>query len=220
VQTANEGAHLSAAGRGPGARASCLLWYVQSFPCTSRPCPRWHEACTATSAWRTCAPRRGALGTRVGARRAPVYGSGGVTIMPVLMPPRHQHAGEAPCARVMPDFGDVQDNATALTMALDALASGSDAGGATCCGDCGRTSAGRVTCKASSGCCRRSTPPSRHVLGQPHAARRPPERRKQACSEAWSDQQRPARCPAQLAQGGQQDNARIAGTSVNTPRKA
>jgi hypothetical protein len=44
--------------------------------------------------------------------------------MPTLRPPRHPHAGEAPGARVMPDFGDVQDNATALTMALDALASG------------------------------------------------------------------------------------------------
>ena len=44
--------------------------------------------------------------------------------MPALMPHRPPQAGEALRASVMPDVGDVQDNATALTLALDALASG------------------------------------------------------------------------------------------------
>ena len=44
--------------------------------------------------------------------------------MPALVPHRHQHASEAYRESVVPDFGDVQDNATALAMALDALTSG------------------------------------------------------------------------------------------------
>jgi hypothetical protein len=44
--------------------------------------------------------------------------------MPALVPPMPQQAGEDHGASVWPNFGDVQDNAMALALALDVLASG------------------------------------------------------------------------------------------------
>ena len=141
VPTRGQHAHISAAhpwhgGASSPRLATFLSWCANDFPRVSRPRTRWHGACSSPRACCTgaqCCPLRSrehcrTLGTIEGARLATAYGPGEAKqkgpIMPALVPHRpHQASGEHR-DRVLPDFGDVQDNAMALAIAFDALASG------------------------------------------------------------------------------------------------
>jgi hypothetical protein len=84
--------------------------------CNESVCAQTLRAARRAAAWHgvPLVPARGA-------HRATASGPGGGTqkgtLRPALVPHRHHQASEEHSERVLPDFGDVQDNATALAIA-------------------------------------------------------------------------------------------------------